>query len=283
MKKTLVLIIGLLGMSHAFSLNIDDRIAQELGLVPQNQNSGSSRITVDLLLDKPRELVFPAQGKLKMKRVDKQKFEILNINNSLHIQPKVEVTEPVIGIFTLNDNQKSYLIEFKTVKAYTNYNAVIVDTPTQRAVVTSSQKTIKRVPVPGRTGRTKTSAYDDYVTLARFAVQTMYAPDRIIKPPKGTRQVTVSKKMKLDTLTRENGLSFSPLSSFEYKGLYATALLVENRQDNSISLSPDLIRGQFIGKVFRHKTVGTDDDDRFSALVLLSQIPFEQALQTQVQ
>lgn len=254
---------------------IDDTIARELGLVRTPESSLKSDVfDVSLNLGKQAELVFPEQGTLDIKSKDANNFDFLNVNNSLFIQPLVEIKKPVIATFVLTRSKQAVVLRLKTVPNIVSNEAIVLNV--QRATEIKPS-TIKPKPLPAVPGRSphKNVAYDHYVTLVSFAARSAYAPDRLIDPPKGvSRQSIEINHKQLQRLIRERRLGVKPLSSYRYRGLHVTVLELENRGKTRIELVPDLVRGPFIAKSFHHNVLGATDSDRYSALYLISQRPF---------
>jgi len=101
----------ILAMSVVFNVHaqqIDDTIARELGLV-RSPSSGlkSDVFDISLNVNKQTELVFPEQGTLDIKSQDTKKFEFLNVNNSLFIQPLVAIEKPVVVTFQLTRSKRA--------------------------------------------------------------------------------------------------------------------------------------------------------------------------------
>ncbi len=275
-KKLMAL--ALLAMSlieSAHAQGIDDTIARELGLVRSAATGVKSDVfDIALNIDKQTELVFPEQGTLDIKSADTKKFEFLNVNNSLFIQPLVAIDKPIVVTFELTRSKRAVVLRLKTVlKAVKNKPIVL---PIQsRAPVTSTKDKAPSLPaVPGRS-LNKAYDYDHYVALAAFAARSAYAPDRLIDPPKGVSRQTIEVKPKqLNKLIREKRLKLKPLSSYAYRGLHVTVLEVENKSRENIALTPELIRGEFIAKSFHHNVLGASARDHYSAIYLISQRPF---------
>lgn len=275
-KKLLSLMfltLSILGNTHA--QQIDETIARELGLV-RTPDSGmkSDVFNVSLNLNKQTELVFPEQGTLDVKSVDTKKFEFLNVNNSLFIQPLVAIDKPVIVTFELTRSKRAVVLRLKTVTKAVASDPIVLTVQRPIAVASNDIKSPSLPAVPGRS-LSKSFEYDHYVTLVSFAARSAYAPDRLIDPPKGISRQSIDLKPKqLRRLIRENRLSIKPLSSYAYRGLHVTVLELENKGKARIELVPELVRGAFIAKSFHHNVLGVTDRDHYTALYLVSQRPF---------
>ena len=103
-------VFSLIGYANA--QQIDETIARELGLVRSTSADLKSDVfDINLNVSKQTELVFPEQGTLDIKSEDTKKFEILNVNNSLFIQPRIVIDKPVVCLLYTSpsprDRQKS--------------------------------------------------------------------------------------------------------------------------------------------------------------------------------
>lgn len=272
-----ILAISIFGSANA--QQVDETIARELGLVRSTSTGLKSDVfDVELNVNKQTELVFPEQGTLDIKSEDTVKFELLNVNNSLFIQPRVAIETPIVVTFQLTRSKRAVVLRLKTVSEKVSDEPVVltVERPT---LIESVSKELPSLPaVPGRS-LNKSVEYDQYVKLVSFAARTAYAPDRLIDPPKGVSRQSIDVGSKqLKRLVREKRLKLTPLSSYAYRGLHVTVLEVENKGSANIALVPELIRGSFIAKSFHHNILGASDKDHYSALYLISQRPFNDVL-----
>ena len=268
-------VFSLIGNANA--QQIDETIARELGLVRSTSADLKSDVfDVDLNVSKQTELVFPEQGTLDIRSEDTKKFEILNVNNSLFIQPRSVIDKPVVATFQLTRSKRAIVLRLKTVTNEVGDEPVVLNVRRPTLITPAAEKPESLPAVPGRSPN-KSVEYDHYVKLVSFAARTAYAPDRLIAPPKGvSRQSLEVNARQLKDLVREKRLKLTPLSSYAYRGLYVTVLEVENKGRSSIALVPELIRGSFIAKSFHHNILGGSDKDHYSALYLISQRPFNE-------
>ena len=292
-----VLCILVMGVIQAVQGNsaqapvIDERIAAELGLVggltPAPANNPSSTVRdIWLNVGKRKELVFPEQVTLNIKDQALPKFTILNVNNSLFIEANEALSAPVIAIAVLKQSQESIVLNLMTTE-----KPIIQDTDwihgQLKPVVNQPEpaQPAIQIPVPGRR-QSKGYEYDDYVVLAAFAARLAYAPDRLIDPPPGVREVNLEGGLKaskalpnVQHLMRVNQVTVTPLSSWAYKELHITILELKNTGPSVIRLAPEMIRGPFIAKSYYRHVLGTTPRDQYSALFLISKRPFVDVLE----
>lgn len=274
-KKILgAVIVAMSVFMNAYAQQIDDTIARELGLV-RTPEAGLKSDVFDIALNvnKQTELVFPEQGTLDIKSEDSKKFEFLNVNNSLFIQPFETIEKPVVVIFQLTRSKRAVVLRLKTVSSTVKSEPIVL-TVRRPAPIVSNDQPPSLPAVPGGS-LSKVFEYDHYIKLVSFAARSAYAPDRLIDPPKGVSRQSIEVSLKqLQKLMREKRLRLTPLSSYAYRGLYVTILEIENKDRVSIALVPELVRGEFIAKSFHHNVLGVSDRDHYSALYLISQRPF---------
>lgn len=270
-----LLSLCLISIGSINAQQIDDTIARELGLVRTPESGVKSDVfDVSLNLGKQTELVFPEQGTLDIKSTDAKNFEFLNVNNSLFVQPLVEITKPVVATFELTRSKQAVVLRLKTTLNTVSNEAIVLNVQRSIEIKPSATKSKPLPAVPGRSPH-KDVDYDHYVTLVSFAARSAYAPDRLIDPPSGISRQSIEINLKqLQRLIREKRLGVKPLSSYLYRGLHVTVLELENKGNTRIELVPDLVRGAFIAKSFHHNALGATDSDRYSALYLVSQRPF---------
>ncbi len=123
----------------------------------------------------------------------------------------------------------------------------------------------------------------DYVSLTRFAVQQLYAPERLLSDsssmtrfPMGTAHVV--------PLVYDNSVSAMPLASWRGGNLYVTAVLMKNLLNQPLKLDPRLICGNWQAATFYPQNSlasrGTPINRDTSTLFVVSDRPFAEAIQS---
>ncbi len=116
-----------------------------------------------------------------------------------------------------------------------------------------------------------------YIDLVRFAAQSMYAPDRLIKQVKGAAVVPLEPKEV--RLVRFDYVSTLPIRSWQMAGLYVTAIKVTNKQSAAVNLDPRLILGNWRAATFHHRRLQANGSGLDTTMLyLVSDRPFDQAL-----
>jgi len=276
---TMVSTVLLFPSTGVLAQNIDQAIAQELGLVKAERPPLKSGVfDIDLNVGKRLELVFPDQGSLSLKSADQAKFEILNINNSLFIEPLVTLDKPVTAIFTLRQSQQVVLLNIRTVSEDILVSSRIIQPPSAPLALSNRAEDLTP-PTPGPS-RVKGYEYDRYVLLTAFAARSAYAPERLLDAPKGIRKIPLETQYKqVQKMSRERRLKIKALSSWVHRGLYVTVLEITNTGDDTLNLTADVLRGRFIARSFQHNQIGTTENDRHSAAYVISLMPFQQVIE----
>lgn len=278
--KRLLIIALLLFTASVNAQDVDKSVAQALGLVPSSSESAFKRIP--LTMNSSTELVFPVAGTLRLKPQLQEKLDIINANNRLIITPKVPLSGEQTVVFVLSDTQQSVLL--KLFMAPSGQHIPVIRIGEHRVSArpdgrpTSSRPTPK-IHVPGPINSSG-SYIDEFALMASFAARSAYSPDRLLTPPKGLREYEVSvDSHKLNNLFRENSLRPDVLSSWEYKSWFVTVIQVTNMSRSNVHLSPELIRGRFLAKSFHRDFVGSTKTNKYTALYLISDVPFNKVLE----
>jgi integrating conjugative element protein (TIGR03749 family) len=118
----------------------------------------------------------------------------------------------------------------------------------------------------------------DYVDLARFAAQSVYAPDRLIKELPGLRRLDVLPKPL--PLVKGGDLITEPMAQWiapTVPSLYVTAVRVTSNSLNTIILDPRLLRGDFLAASSQHGSVNpAGEDGDTTTWYLVSAQPFDE-------
>jgi integrating conjugative element protein (TIGR03749 family) len=129
------------------------------------------------------------------------------------------------------------------------------------------------------TSRSSGPIYDyDYVDLTRFASQSVYAPERLIKPLPGIRRVTVESEHL--SLVKGADLITEPMAQWvvpTIPSLYVTAVRVTSNSLKTITLDPRLLRGDFLAASSQHSRVNAaGEEGDTTTWYLVSDQPFDE-------
>lgn len=203
---------------------------------------------------------------------------------------------PTSVLMVENDNQTLYFtakqsFSMQRVEAKLSNGEIILmdlnategadDTPIDIVMSkpTSSSSALENTSYAGKTSI-------DYVSLTRYAVQQLYAPDRLLSAssnitrfPMGTAHVI--------PLVYDNSASAMPLASWRGGNLYVTAVLMKNLLNQPLRLDPRLICGNWQAATFYPQNSlaprGAPINRDTSTLFVVSDRPFAQAIQSCLQ
>jgi integrating conjugative element protein (TIGR03749 family) len=118
----------------------------------------------------------------------------------------------------------------------------------------------------------------DYVDLARFAAQSVYAPERLIKTLPGIQRIQVN-SVPLP-LVKGADLLTEPMAQWmahTIPSLYVTAIRVTSNSLDTITLDPRLLRGDFLAASSQHAFVNPagEEGDTTTWYVITGQ-PFDE-------
>ncbi|TVP85725.1 MAG: TIGR03749 family integrating conjugative element protein [Thioalkalivibrio sp.] len=117
----------------------------------------------------------------------------------------------------------------------------------------------------------------DYVALTRFAAQQMYAPARLRPAHPQVRPVAVPEGP--IALVRGGTIEAVPLIGWRHRGLYVTAVRLQNRAPEPAVLDPRDLRGEWLAATFQHaRLLAHGDEADTTAVYLLSRRPFGESL-----
>lgn len=128
---------------------------------------------------------------------------------------------------------------------------------------------------PGTAGQ---GPRQDYIPLTRFALQQLYAPQRLLRNPPGIER-TPLETGPVD-LAFGGALVTEPLVAWTNGHLYVTAVRLTNRTGRAVNVDPRAFRGRWLTRTLTHGRVlpagdawGRDS----TVLVLVSPRPFEES------
>jgi len=123
----------------------------------------------------------------------------------------------------------------------------------------------------------------NYISLIRYAVQQLYAPERLINHAANITRFPMSTSHVVP-LVYDNSISAMPLASWRDGDLYVTAILIKNQLHQALRLDPRLICGNWQAATFYPKNKiaarGTPINRDTSTLFVVSNRPFAEAMQS---
>lgn len=268
MRRGLYLLISFLLIQPSFAAVLDTENTVVNSIHYEHVIWNKVPISFVVPVKEERMLIFP--GKIDFRNLDPRlttdKVSILNNDGTLYIQAKQSFSSIRVPV-VLKDRGITILVD---ISASENAD----DTPLE-------------VVLPDATESEPPSAEKDafdvihYVTLMRYAVQHLYAPERlIIEDPHISRSPMYTTRS-VD-LFYDKGVIAMPLIAWHGGHYTVTAVLLKNNLNHPVYLDPRTIKGQWITASFyptnRLAEVGSEQDR--TTLFLISDRPFNDALNT---
>lgn len=92
--------------------------------------------------------------------------------------------------------------------------------------------------------------------LTRYAAQSLYAPLHAVESLEGVRRVAHRLPKKITTLLPAYSIEATPLISWQLDEYVVTAIRLQNKGNNQITLDPRELQGQFYAATFQHNWLG---------------------------
>lgn len=94
------------------------------------------------------------------------------------------------------------------------------------------------------------------VLLVRYAAQNLYAPLRTFEALPGVTPAPVRLAKRITTLLPQQPVTAIPLASWQINATTVTAIRLQNRSGQRITLDPRELQGPFIAAAFQHDWLG---------------------------
>lgn len=94
------------------------------------------------------------------------------------------------------------------------------------------------------------------VLLVRYAAQNLYAPLRTVEALTGVTPAPVRLAKRITTLLPQQPVTAIPLASWQVNATTVTAIRLQNRSGQRITLDPRELQGQFTAAAFQHDWLG---------------------------
>ncbi|MBE0469926.1 MAG: DUF3438 family protein [Methyloprofundus sp.] len=199
------------------------------------------------------------------------------VDNKLFITLKEQIKQPLRLIVRGADG--------------TNYILNIVDTessPPGRLVVHRSTDSDS---VRGQSTRPGAPQHiDSYPFLTRYAMQSLYAPERLIQTNYSLSQLSVNARPMMHFFRCSNqstacrSLRVTPIAGWQSQRHYITALKIENLSEHAVEVDPRLVRvirpGVLRTSTSMHgRLLGHQHGDKSqTVMVIIHTVPFEQVI-----
>jgi integrating conjugative element protein (TIGR03749 family) len=123
------------------------------------------------------------------------------------------------------------------------------------------------------------SSFDlNIITLTRFAIQSLYAPQRLLVIPEGVSRQPMQTRRQI-TLFYGANIEARPLISWHGGGLYVTAVELKNGLNKDLIVDPRLMLGNWqTASFYPSNTLAPRGKDDTTTVFLVSDRPFHNAL-----
>jgi len=268
--KSLYLLLIMFSMTAVSAQELDKATAISLGLIPSLSETAIKE--VGIAIGRPTEIVLPESGQLQIKRSMKEATQIVKtkrriiITGEKPLKPNGEV-----GIVTMGSSGQQIVFRFINADE-TNYDK-LVSVQGYKVPVARERET-RITPKPGNPLQ-KENHIDGMVELTAFGARTIYAPERVHRLPKGVQNIAVNPKLSPDLLhlVRDRRIQAKLISTWRRGGHYLSIVKLYSDSGVPISLTPEKIRGRFIGKSFHDNALGGAGNGHETTAYLISDTP----------
>lgn len=116
------------------------------------------------------------------------------------------------------------------------------------------------------------------VALTRFAIQTLYAPKRLVATPEGIHRTPMQTEKHVPLFYGAN-IDAMPLASWRAGGLFITAVELKNLTEHVIQIDIKQIKGDWqAASLYPTTQLPTRDKHETTTIFLVSAKPFHEAL-----
>jgi len=125
----------------------------------------------------------------------------------------------------------------------------------------------------------ESSSYDmNTVTLTRFAIQSLYAPKRLVNAPEGVYRAPMETEKHVP-LFYGASIDAMPLASWRAGALYVTAVELKNLTAHSITIDLKQLRGHWqTAALYPNHKLKSREAHETTSLFLISDKPFQTTL-----
>ena len=248
-------------------------------------------IEMTLPIGKERMISFPTQVRVQLadseNALTTNDITLLNNDGTLYITAKRKFPKTRLYVKTIvgaDDKTGSVqygemlLVDIKPVASGDDALIAVVEKDNQNPAQENSASDVADK-IAKANGTDSLGEAVSLVSLNRFAIQSLYAPKRLIKTPSGIYRVPMHTDKTVHLVANDNVIAM-PLASWRDNNLTVTAVLLRNMNNTAVNLSPDLILGQWASSVFYPRehlsSHGTKDDS--TTVFLTSSNDFNSAL-----
>ena len=188
-----------------------------------------SPINIKLPLEKERMVVF--QGPVKLIHNELEGFAIIQkTKDTFYIKALRDFAPKSVVVRIIPDGE---VIKLNVSADASSMNKTPIEIVSKDATSTANETISTSAGTPINT-----------ITLTRFAIQSLYAPERVLEMPQGVGRVAMNTH-KTVNLISGGGVMAHPLLSFGGDGLTVTAVRINNLLSKPQEIEPDMLYGKW--------------------------------------
>lgn len=188
-----------------------------------------SPINIKLPLEKERMVVF--QGPVKLIHNELEGFAIIQKTKDTFYIKALHAFAPKSVVVRIIPDGEIIKLNVSAEPSYINKTPVQI--LSKDATTTANEEISTSAGTPINT-----------ITLTRFAIQSLYAPERVLEMPQGVGRVAMNTH-KTVNLISGGGVMAHPLLSFGGDGLTVTAIRLNNLLSKPQEIEPDMLYGKW--------------------------------------
>ncbi len=228
-------------------------------------------IPLRLTLNQERLVHFPASVKIGLPPHLDAALRVQSVDGTVYWQAQTAFSPTRVQVQEV-DSGRLYLLDVSADKQGGDNSPLTISGPPRRATDSNGQG------VSDNQSQEVTAADPiDYVTLARYAAQQLYAPARLIRDVPGIWPMRAPRPAPLP-LVRGGAVEAIPVAAWRSRDYYLTAVRLRNLTDRPVILDPrhDL-RGAWLSATPHHtRLLPHGDEADTTALYLISDHPIEE-------
>jgi len=188
-----------------------------------------SPINIKLPLEKERMVVF--QGPVKLIHNELEGFAIIQkTKDTFYIKALRDFAPKSVVVRVIPDGD---VIKLNVSADASSMNKTPIEIVSKDATSAANEAISTSAGTPINT-----------ITLTRFAIQSLYAPERVLEMPQGVGRVAMNTH-KTVNLISGGGVMAHPLLSFGGDGLTVTAVRINNLLSKPQEIEPDMLYGKW--------------------------------------
>lgn len=188
-----------------------------------------SPINVHLPIEKERRIAFP--GSVALVHNELEGVAIIQKTKDTFYLKALTSFDPKSVVVRLLPEGHVIKLNVTANSTYQNTNALEIVTEETSSAKEPSSSSSNSTPI-------------NAITLTRFAIQSLYAPERVLEMPEGVGRVPMNTR-KTVSLVRGASVMAHPLASFGGEGLNVTAIRLTNLLSKQQALEPGLFYGHW--------------------------------------